>query len=83
MHLFTCCCFHETFFKTTIIYCFKKQEIVNLLTSFRFHITSSYILDRVKRTLPSSLLQQMLKVTSLCTQVHLAAASNGISDINK
>jgi hypothetical protein len=25
----------------------------------------------------------MLKVTSLCTQAHLAAASNGVSDINK
>jgi hypothetical protein len=25
----------------------------------------------------------MLKVTSLCTQAHLAAVSNGVSDINK
>jgi hypothetical protein len=31
---------------------FKKQEIVNLLTSFSFYIISSYILDRVKRSFP-------------------------------
>jgi hypothetical protein len=64
---------------------FQKTRDCELINFFPF---SHYFFIRfgsckMDFSIQSSSSQQMLKVTSLCMQAHLAAASNGVSDINK
>jgi hypothetical protein len=68
---------HNLLFQNT-----RDCELINFFP-FSHHYFIHFGLCKTDFSVSSSSSQQMLKVTSLCTQAHLTAASNGVPDINK